>query len=908
MVRFFSWIVPVLAAMGLLVATFYLSENPGTLRTAYTGLTNCDSTEALCTSWKDALRGLGDASYDIARSHLAKEELPLLRIFMPDAALAKLDAKRKETLSRPGKKKILLTEPNDWVKATVITDDGHRERKVSVSLRLKGDWADHLQHPKKLSFRIKTRKGGYIFGMKRLSIQHPVTRKYHLEPMLLDQMRDNGILAPRYFFVDVRINEYKIGVMALEEHFSKELLENQSRREGPILALNEDLIWRQRALNYVDGRLNNTPEINPDAMHYKMRDLPVKEFRAPAFKSGTIRTNNSIRGQSLLGDFLNGEADGTEVFDVKQISRWWVITNMWGSCHGAILHNSRYYFNTITNLLEPISFDNSPRVREYDKRCDNDTTRALMGDSAFLEATIVTATKLVGQLGSQEFRDAFEAKQTKLLALLKLDGMEASKVEVNDLRRNLRTFLLSLQTAKGSDKLDNRLSQGDGIAHRKLQSVVTELATHLRTFAIYDGEKTRLEIKNLTIHPIVITQVEYRVDSGGRIPTSIESFTLPSYKQGSRAHIQTIGLEPPEQFPKDAMVVVSYRFDTRELEQTADFQYREHFRGLRNDFETRAASISPAIMVDRKSRSILFPPGAYTISESYELPVGWSITLMPNVTLNLAQGALIKLRGPLYALGTAKEPIKVNIESRPDFRFMGAWGGLLISQSEARSVVTHTDFVGHSSLELGTRQDYYGMTGCISFYESDIRMESSRFLRLQCEDALNIVRSRFTLDEVEIRAARADAFDSDFSEGVVRNSSFISSGNDGIDISGTTLELESSRFHSIGDKAISVGERSNLTARGVTVNGASTGIASKDLSRVVIERSTFRNISGTVLIAYIKKVEYGPAAIECFACTTEDVGALSASQAGSEIMLDGARLPVADFSRSQMAEAGYTAL
>lgn len=531
-----------------------------------------------------------------------------------------------------------------------------------------------------------------------------------------------------------------------------------------------------------------------------------------------------------------------------------------------------------------------------------------MGDPVFLETAIVTATKLAEQLGSQEFRDAFEAKQTKLLALLKLDGMKAPKVRVDDLRRNLRTFLSSLQTATDSEKWANRLSQVDGIVNPNFQSVVTELATHLRTFTVYDGEKTRLEIKNLTIHPIVITQVEYRADSGGRIPASIESFTLPSYQQGSGAHIRTIGLEPPEQFPKDVMVVVSYRFDTRELEQTADFQYRDHFSGLRNDFETRAASISPAIMVDRKSRSILFPPGAYTISESYELGVGWSMTLMPGVTLNLAQGALIKLRGPLYALGTAKEPIKVTIESRPDYRFMGAWGGLLISRSEERSVVTHTDFVGRSSFELSNRQDYYGMTGCVSFYESDIRMERSRFLRLQCEDALNIVRSRFTLDKVEIRAARADAFDSDFSEGVVRNSSFISSGNDGVDISGTTLELEDSRFHSIGDKAISVGEHSTLTAQGVTVDGASTGIASKDLSRAVVERSMFRNIRGTVLMTYIKKVEYGPAAIECFACTTEDVGALSANQAGSEIMLDGVRLPVADFSRSQMAEAGYTAL
>ena len=126
----------------------------------------------------------------------------------------------------------------------VLTDDGKDQQKVRAMARLKGDWADHLEHPSKLSLRIKTQRGDYLFGMKRVSLQHPKTRKFHMEPMLLDQLRDLGVIAPRYFFVDVRVNDYRIGLIAIEEHFSKELLESQSRREGPILALDEDIIRR----------------------------------------------------------------------------------------------------------------------------------------------------------------------------------------------------------------------------------------------------------------------------------------------------------------------------------------------------------------------------------------------------------------------------------------------------------------------------------------------------------------------------------------------------------------------------------------------------------------------------------------------------------------------------------------
>ena len=43
--------------------------------------------------------------------------------------------------------------------------------------------------------------------MKRFSIQHPKTRRYQTEPLILDEMRAWDLLAPRYQFVEVRIND-----------------------------------------------------------------------------------------------------------------------------------------------------------------------------------------------------------------------------------------------------------------------------------------------------------------------------------------------------------------------------------------------------------------------------------------------------------------------------------------------------------------------------------------------------------------------------------------------------------------------------------------------------------------------------------------------------------------------------
>jgi len=45
--------------------------------------------------------------------------------------------------------------------------------------------------------------------------------------------------------------------MAFEEHFSKELLESQGRREGVIVKFDESLFWDYRVANGQAGPFNN---------------------------------------------------------------------------------------------------------------------------------------------------------------------------------------------------------------------------------------------------------------------------------------------------------------------------------------------------------------------------------------------------------------------------------------------------------------------------------------------------------------------------------------------------------------------------------------------------------------------------------------------------------------------------
>ena len=104
---------------------------------------------------------------------------------------------------------------------------------------------------------------------------------------------------------------------------------------------------------------------------------------------------------------------------------------------------------------------------------------------------------------------------------------------------------------------------------------------------------------------------------------------------------------------------------------------------------------------------------------------------------------------------------------------------------------------------------------------------------MQCEDAVNVVNGDIYMDNSEVYGVAAGTLDSDFSTGIIKNSTFINIGNDALDFSGSTIQLQDIPSN-IGDKGISAGEASTIEANKVTVDGAEYAVASKDKSFVIL--------------------------------------------------------------------------
>ena len=154
------------------------------------------------------------------------------------------------------------------------------------------------------------------------------------------------------------------------------------------------------------------------------------------------------------------------------------------------------------------------------------------------------------------------------------------------------------------------------------------------------------------------------------------------------------------------------------------------------------------------------------------------------------------------------------------------------------------------------------------------------------EDALNVIRSRFNINELKISNTYSDGFDADFCTGIIENSQFENTGNDCIDFSGSTVSILNIDIYESGDKGISGGEASSLQIENIHVKGAVTGIAAKDGtaiagSDIYIENAEF------ACAAFQKKPEYSGATISLKKVEVIEVQEKVLVELGSVVALNG---------------------
>lgn len=163
-----------------------------------------------------------------------------------------------------------------------------------------------------------------------------------------------------------------------------------------------------------------------------------------------------------------------------------------------------------------------------------------------------------------------------------------------------------------------------------------------------------------------------------------------------------------------------------------------------------------------------------------------------------------------------------------------------------------------TELSSDQRFNAFGITGCLTFLETNLDNTTVNVSNGGCEDSLNIISSKGSIESLKIRTAFADALDMDFSNVTIKDALIKNAGNDCYDVSTGTYFIKNGQFEMCGDKGISVGEGSKLRAENLNVVSANIGISSKDYSTVNSNSATFVKVT-TCIEAKQKKQEFGGA-------------------------------------------------
>ena len=153
-----------------------------------------------------------------------------------------------------------------------------------------------------------------------------------------------------------------------------------------------------------------------------------------------------------------------------------------------------------------------------------------------------------------------------------------------------------------------------------------------------------------------------------------------------------------------------------------------------------------------------------------------------------------------------------------------------------------------------------GLTGCLTIVDSKIKNLTFEAHNFNCEDTLNLIRSEGNINYIKINNSVSDALDSDFSKLDINKIFIDDAGNDCSDFSFGKYIIKQGEFKNCNDKAISIGEKSEMNIKNLIVSNSNIAVASKDSSQAKISNSKINGVR-ECYAAYKKKQEFSGGSI-----------------------------------------------
>jgi len=693
----------------------------------------------------------------------------------------------------------------------------HSKNKYLGEIRLKGDRAVHYADKEKSSYKVELDQGNYFFGLSKFSLQKPRIRNYVHEWIYHQMAKDFNIIKVKYEFLELSINGEDKGLYVLEEGFGKELIERNKRRNGPIFGLNEELTYGS--------------------------DDPAFEIYNKKYWAKDENKHLVENASQKLRDFLNEKAALEDIFDIEKWAAYFAIVDMTSTYHGILLKSVKFYYNPINGLFEPIPFDGHRLKPNYHKYNLNYDDRLLIDivdshtnsgtgfdhwlknffyrkngelNSLFYNAYI----KNLSIVSSKEYSDKFLAEN--LNKIKEINAHIYSDYFFYDSSRNytmgLYYFLLS-DFYHQSENIRKKLKIKNKIQITKKSNSEYLVKNHNKNYGTLlvdqmickrDGQDVAIKVNKIV----------------NNFSDTILNMQLEQMKDLECTHVNLIDkLEN-----KSILLKVDYinsKYNYKKFKNDETNKWNQYF------FE--------------KDTELLLLRDEINIDNDVYIPRGFRVIIKPGQKILLTNNAFIISNSPWTIGGAEKKTIITGEKTN-----LG--GGIIIGDNEELSKIFNTKISYLNGFNIDFNSEFL-ILGSINFHQTNVEIDNVEFENIFSEDAINIIKSKFKINNSIFKNISSDAIDSDFSNGKIESVRFKNITNDAMDFSGSNVEIYDSNFQNVKDKLISGGEESNIQISKIKAINSKSGIISKDGSKVYANNIIFDNVQ-IPFAAYQKKSQY----------------------------------------------------
>lgn len=717
----------------------------------------------------------------------------------------------------------------NYVPARLTNDIGEHSK---VKIRLKGDRSTHWDHFETSSYRIRVKGDRTMYGMKTFSFQKPRARNYIHEWIFLEMMRKEGIVTPRYKFVNLHVNGKNLGPYVIEEHYSKHLIEANHQKEGPILRIDE-----------------NSPSYAKDFLVKQIVPYNKEKWMTPEKLPLTTKAIH------LLEAFRQGDITVSQAFDVQKLATFFAIADVTGGQHGVATKSMRFYYNPVTSRLEPIPFDGHPnlglakgrflssdfgntkRKRNWVSSIHGNWMHRIFNDPEKFDAVFMRHyIDALYRISDKKYLDDFFADTTP------------------ELTHNLAVIYTEIPLQDKSRRYGPAPFIYDSKYYYNRQQLIQQRLKKVKATAYLEEKENQIDIKirnSSTALPIEF--VSLQCGNNNLKSLSGQPIPLPETATNGTPILHKISVLKSGNFNIHECQKMYYRVLGEKgirITEPSIIPFEDYLTII-TDISRSEGNLDEHSFLKVDGNSILIEQGTYRLDKNLIIPAAFTLNAEAGTTLLLENSAMIYSKSPINFIGT--EIAKISISSED-----GTGQGITV----INSTESKFEFVEISNM-TSPKQNGWSLPGVLNFYESPVKILNSTIHNTTSEDAINIVRSSFSLSGMEIRLVKSDAIDIDFGEGEIINTRISQPGNDAIDVSGTRLLLNGIYIENAKDKGISAGELSIIDGENVEIRGAEIGVASKDGSIVTLSNIKITDSSISVA-AYNKKPEFGSGTISLF--------------------------------------------